>query len=409
MAQIVPQENIGGILGTGFGQIGSGLGEGLALLAQQRLAQMQQRTQQAKTAGGLQALGFDPQQAQLLSSLEPNILQNVVKQKLQAPSQQAFAQALFGELGGQQPTSGIESLQTELPSTVSQAPDLLQQIAQPGGLAQLQLGKQPSIQTPRADTQKGKSLVMPSPLAPQLNADQAFKIAQLRLQRRDLSEKERREAFKLTKTERKEILDKGRSARQNLQDLSRLEELEKEGKLDTPGYVEFLKRSGFDLPALMSPGSEEFQKIAQTFMRDAKTYLGSRISNFELEQFLKTIPSLSQSPEGRKRVISNLKYFNRVSLEYNKALKEVIAENDGVPPLDLLEQVDEKADKRLDTLSTRLKEDLAKPVPTGQNRLITALQSTLGSVIGLPGTLLQGASKLLGGGGGGAAAIPPVV
>ncbi|MEK6884942.1 MAG: hypothetical protein AABY22_35250, partial [Nanoarchaeota archaeon] len=41
---------------------------------------------------------------------------------------------------------------------------------------------------------------------------------------------------------------------------------------------------------------EEFQKIEANFLRNAKQYFGGRISNYEVEQFLKTIPSLSQSP-----------------------------------------------------------------------------------------------------------------
>lgn len=212
-----------------------------------------------------------------------------------------------------------------------------------------------------------------------------------------IEQKQQSEAFKETKKEREEIIHKAQTARQNLQDLNRMDELEKEGKLDTPGYVEFLKRVGMDIPALMEPGSEEFQKIAQTFMRDAKTYLGSRISNFELEQFLKTIPSLSQSPEGRKRVIANLKRFNRVSLEYNKTRKEIMEENKGVPPLDLLEKIDDRIEGKLDAISEQFRRDLSRPVPKGQNKFITSLQAGAGSVVGFPGKLVKGVvSKFVG-------------
>lgn len=233
-------------------------------------------------------------------------------------------------------------------------------------------------------------------------SEQAARRLQPILESKIAQEKRDIEAFKETAKDRKEILEKAKSARQNLQDLERMEELQAEGKLDTPGYAEFLKRSGFDIPALMNEGSEEFNKIAQTFMRDAKTYLGSRISNFELEQFLRTIPSLSQSPEGRKRVIANLKRFNRVSLEYNNAMKQVMAENKGAPTFDLLEKVDDKVEKRMDYLSEQFKKDLNKPVPQGQNRFITALQAGAGSAIGFPGKLVKGvASKFIGGDGGG--------
>lgn len=355
------QPSISELLGTG---LGSGLSQGIQGLLQSKLQELGQR-QQAQTYQRIGLPGY-------LSSLDPSIQKEIVKYHLAVPSQETFAQTLSSLMGGQQEKPST-TIQPELPIMSQEAsiPDV---------------GVEPHQAFPR-------------PLTPKLTQDQAFKLAQLQLQKEKMSAKEKADAFKLTKDERKEIASKARAARTNLQDLERLEELEREGKLDTPGYVEFLQRVGLDIPALMSPGSEEFQKIAQTFMRDAKTYLGARISNFELEQFLKTIPSLSQSPEGRKRVISNLKKLNRVALEYNKALHDVIKENKGVPPLDLSEKIDEKIDKRLDAITKKFKEDIAKEVPPGQNKLITALQSILGSALGAPSALLKGVGgKVLGSG-----------
>lgn len=215
----------------------------------------------------------------------------------------------------------------------------------------------------------------------------------IEVQREAATKKEIADQYKATKEIRHEIVEKAKSARQDLKDLERLEELEKEGKLDTPGYVEFLNRAGLDIPALSNPGSEEFKKIESNFLRNAKQYFGGRISNYEVEQFLKTIPSLSQSPEGRKRVIANLKYVSRAALEHNNALKEVVAENRGIPPYDLEERVDEKVEKRMDSIYKKFKEDLAKPVPKGQNKFITALQAGAGSALKpLAGAVLGGIS-----------------
>lgn len=209
----------------------------------------------------------------------------------------------------------------------------------------------------------------------------------LREERKE-ARQEKEFALNLTKKEREEINNKYKAAKSSLEDLDRLEELEKEGKLDTPGYIEFLKRSGFDIPSLLSEGSQEYNKIVNNFVRDAKSVYGSRITNNELEQYLKTLPSLSQSPEGRKRVLANLKRIKRGDLEYGKALKEVLAENRGIPPYDLSEQVDEKVGKKLDALSKKFKEEIAKPVPPGQERYKTAIQAALGSIIGSPGALI---------------------
>src|SRR5690606_23151303 len=106
---------------------------------------------------------------------------------------------------------------------------------------------------------------------------------------------------------RTKVLEEKSAAQNVLDDLERMKELESgDAQLDTPGYVEFLERSGLNIPALMNPESEEFQKLRQTQLRDAKQYFGGRVSNFEMDQFLKSIPSLNQSPEGRKRVIANM-------------------------------------------------------------------------------------------------------
>jgi len=334
-----------------LGQItGSALGNLLEGLAQHKTQQLAHRQQGAFW----EQLGLAPEMAHALSS-QPDAIQKEILSRLEGVS-----------LGGQQ--NPLEALKSLGQPTEPQIQSQIQQ--QPSNLI-LGPGKQERMHRERL------------------------------AQQRELSEKkmeaqEKREAFKLTKDERKQIFQEGKAARDDLHELDRLEELEKEG-VDTPGYVEFLKRSGLDIPALMNPSSEEFQKVAQTFMRNAKNYLGSRISNFELEQFLKTIPSLSQSPEGRKRVIADLKYMARVKLEHMKALKKILKRNKNIPPLDLLEQIDDLVGNKMDKIAKKFKDDLAKPVPEGQNQLITASQALLGSVIGAPGKLLGGLGHLLGG------------
>ena len=197
-------------------------------------------------------------------------------------------------------------------------------------------------------------------------------------------------SYKETKEERLNAVHKAQSAKEDLRSLERFEELEKEGNLDTPGYLEFLNRSGLDISALKNPSSQEFEKLQSNFLKNAKEYFGGRISNYEIEQFLKTIPTLSQSPEGRKRVITNLKYIARGQLLHYDAMKEVIKENKGIPPLDLVEKTYDKTEKKMEGLSDKFREELKKPVPKGQNKLITALQSAVGSIAGSP--IVQGAA-----------------
>lgn len=350
---------------------GTGIGQGLQVLAQKQLEQLH-------SLRGLQSLGFSPEESRSLSGLDPLIQREIIKQKLVAPQQEAYAQALQSILGGN-----------------SFAPQQMAQQSIPQeGEAIPQEGMEPSAEK---TSQEFVSERMPlSFLRPGLNQQQVTELAKLALKKEQASKDDLAERYKATQPYRKEVLDAARAARSDLRDLNRLEELDKEGKLSSPGYVEFLHRSGLDIPALMNPGSEEFQKIANNFLKNAKQYFGARVSNYEIEQFLKTIPSLSQSPEGRKRVVANLKNISRASLEYNDALKEVIAENGGIPPFDLQEKVDDKVEKKMDKLGELFKKDLERPVPKGQNKLITALQAGAGSLVGIPGAVLGKAGRALG-------------
>lgn len=98
MPQILPRYDFGGELGTA---LGAGLGQGLQALAENRLKQLQERQQSAKTVKGLEALGIPSQESEGLSLLPSNLLQDVVKQRLAAPQQEAYAQAIQQLMGGQ--------------------------------------------------------------------------------------------------------------------------------------------------------------------------------------------------------------------------------------------------------------------------------------------------------------------
>jgi hypothetical protein len=309
--------------------IGTGLGEGLNQLAHQKM----QGLQKQKQLQGWEAIGVPAEQAEFITS-QPEWLQKELIDRID-----------FSQLNRQQQQPYQQVKQAEPP--LQEGPSIPEN--KPGKQALFGAGKE---------------------------------------QRKEVAQK-----FKETKQFRHDLLESRRAAKNDIKDLSRLEELSQSGKLDTPGYTEFLKRSGLDIPALTNPESEEFQKIQASFLRNAKQYFGGRISNYEVEQFLKTIPSLSQSPEGRSRVIANLKYVARAADERYKAYQEVLAEHGGVPPYDLEEQVENKSDKKLDTIYRQLKKDLEKPVPKGQNKFITAIQAGAGDLLGSIPSAIKGAGK----------------
>ena len=361
-------------------------------LAQQKFMDMAQRQVAAQRESGLAALfpNMSKEQIHGLSLQPESTINQVLKYEQQRPMFEALGSLATGLPMGEQ---GIGSITNQ------------QQYFQPTEMPEQQVENENIVgpYTPLPGKEKAKTVTAAQRLpgkAPMLTPQMANMIQKERLakekllaHKEELSEKQRVEAFKLTKDERRQILQEAQQADRDLRDLDRFEELMSEGKTDTPGYVEFLKRSGLDIPTLMSPGSQEWEKLASSFIRGAKDTFGARVTNFDLENFLKSIPSLSQSPEGQKRVIAGLKQVKRAQRERAETLKSVMRENKGIPPLDMLEQIDDRMAPKLDKIAKQFKTDLAKPVPEGQSKIMTALGAITGSVLGAPGALIHKAGS----------------
>lgn len=99
--------------------------------------------------------------------------------------------------------------------------------------------------------------------------------------------------------------------------------------------------------------TDEFEKLSNDFIREAKNIFGSRITDADLKVFLSLVPTLSATDEGKKAIIRNLKNFNQASRVKYKAMRDIIKENDGLRPLDLQDQVSDRTQVRLDKLSDK--------------------------------------------------------
>jgi hypothetical protein len=453
MVQIVnrvdPWEN----LGSGLGQ---GIGSGLSALLEHKVNEISinKATKDIKDAFP----GVDEKQVRLAAK-DPDFRKEFYKQQSKMASNIAYNNSINkAQQSFQQPQSQQQNFaqptQAPIGAAINEQQQLLQQhepssalgqLYQEAGLplgtetpqnAQAQFQQQPQEQPVEAQPQQQQPAEKPKniyrailetpdlPLDPKERAtfeklaqkQDHFLKKEERAERKESREDEkiRRESFSESAKERSELLSSGRQSRENLKELGDLEDLEKSGNLDTPGYVSFLERSGFDIPALMNPESEAFQKITTLGMfRGLKDATRGQITNREVEGFAKTIPSLLQSPEGRKRVTSGMKYINRINLAYTDGLKGIVEEsvkNKEPLPVDWREQLDTKVEKQIDTLVKKFKEDLAKPVPKGQNKLITALQAGAGDLVGSIPSLAKTAGKVgLGAFGGSKFGVPGAV
>lgn len=310
--------SLGELLGSG---LGSGLSTGLQQLAQQKLGQLQSRYQQQQTMSGLQALGFNPIEAQQVAMLPKELQSEVIKNYLRGAESTGLDQALSSLGLGQGP--------------VQQAPAM----------------QQPS----EAQQQMPQFSLLNTLSAPRLSSKNKLDIAKFQQKQQMINSKDKALAFKETAVTRKDILDSANADRENNMRIDRMAELNKEGKLSNPLFYSSLKKLGLDIPALLTPESQEFQKLTIDFLKNAKKMFGARISNFEAETFLKSIPSLTQSTEGRARVIHNLKMLYKGSSIRKKAMTDIIKENNGTPPFDLSEQIETRIDPELTAIAAEFK------------------------------------------------------
>lgn len=169
---------------------------------------------------------------------------------------------------------------------------------------------------------------------------------------------------KIAKKESKEFLNQlnkdAKVSKDNDMRLDRMQELIDTGKLSSPLFHNFLNTLahglwgvGLDLHFLESPESQEFSKISNDFIKGVKDVFGARVTDLDLKSYLKTIPTLSQTNEGKERIIRNLKISNQANKIKEKVAKSIIRANGNQIPADLALIVDEAVSPKLDELSKR--------------------------------------------------------
>lgn len=178
--------------------------------------------------------------------------------------------------------------------------------------------------------------------------------------REDMRE-ERRLQHKIDKDTQpvyEQIVKEAKGAKEDDRRLIRMKKLNEEGDLSSPAFHNTLKGLskgifgvGLDLRFLEKPDSQEFNKLSKDFIRNAKDMFGSRVTDNDLKMFLEMIPDLSQSPEGRARIIHNMQLANKAKYIRFQAAEDIMKENKGHRPLNFAGEVEKRAEKDLDKLA----------------------------------------------------------
>ncbi len=88
------------------------------------------------------------------------------------------------------------------------------------------------------------------------------------------------------------------------------------------------------IPALASEAAQQFSKTINDFTVSAKDSYGSRVTNFDLNQFMKRLPNLANSEAGRKKIIEQMKIINDLNSLREKTLHDVIDKHGGIRNID---------------------------------------------------------------------------
>ena len=360
---------------SGPGNFHEGFNRGLQQLVQMKLSKLQQRHDMGNIQKAFQAFGIPAEKAQAFASLPPEMQKQFIDSgllsSLQGPSaeqqpmeqsssmQQALQQSVpeekdsTGQLMrsmGMMPTSPIDQAAQNAVWGKQGAQNLTQQVAPQQQQVQQQEQVQQQAQ-PRVAQQKPGALLTSKERAAQIK------------EQREMDKETRKEQHLINKEvgpAHKELLKDYKGAIEDDRRLGRLKELVEQDKLSHPRWHSLLNTVehgvfglGINLHSLESPQSQEFDKISKEFLKNAKNIFGARITDNDVRVFLKMVPDLSQSKEGKLAVIHNMQLYNEGVKARFKASQQLIKENGGRLPFDYEDRIEELAGPQLDAIAQR--------------------------------------------------------
>jgi hypothetical protein len=165
--------------------------------------------------------------------------------------------------------------------------------------------------------------------------------------------------------------------------LDRMEVLDEGENLSTPLMVKSLQALGLPLGVLSNPDSEEFAKLEAEFLRDVRqVFPGGRITNYEIQAYLKGIPNLMNSSEGRKAIIRNRRLINDGKKVRYNAYKDILKENGGRKPPNLDVLIQERTSEEMARISDEFRDNVQSTTEQFQQPI--RMQDKNGKIYNIP-------------------------
>lgn len=154
-----------------------------------------------------------------------------------------------------------------------------------------------------------------------------------------------------------ETLKDYKHSKDTLQDVKAVIKLINSGELINP-TEDHIQRwlSGalkINLKDLRGATTEQFNKIVKSFVKNAKSWFGARITDRDLKVFMETLPELSMSHEGKMRLLGSMIAAATAQQIRYSAMKDLMDMNGGhLPPYAKL-KAEEMASPYLDDLANQ--------------------------------------------------------
>lgn len=210
--------------------------------------------------------------------------------------------------------------------------------------------------------------------------------------------KQRNRAFDKTQEIRSEITDNAQRAQEIMDVVERNLELVKSGNMNKAGTIKALENLGLDTSALLENDTQEFIKNNSLFLKDLKSIFGGRISNSEMNAFMKGVANEYQSPEGQRRILESFKKAASAGLARFNAMDKIIDAHGGIPTETLKTDIQKVVGKDLQKIKKDyLKELRKKPLEAAESKTELVAKElgskALSALPGFVGNLLKSGGK----------------
>jgi len=302
--------------------VGRGLQVGAQLMAQHQQQQQMQQENEAAKEMGINLAGFtDPNLRKEIISrgLESQGKQNLLGEK------QGFLGKLFGggnaqnqeQMQGQRQGQGIEGVTNQ----------------QGHGFEPTQISDADIAQATAMDPNLGRALSQAKDVG--LREKRAQKNEEIERDRYEEGKRtsKEKEFFKLNEPKVMELADTQRKLETEELRYNRLGKLFSDpSKLPSSLTASLFTKDGNinDIVySQLTPEAQEAIKLIVDSTSNIKDTYGARITNFDLQTYMKKLPSLLNSSEGKMRVLRDLKVMNQLNQMHAQGIQDIFDEKGG--------------------------------------------------------------------------------